>query len=49
LDKEFIMVIYKFCTNIKLTCTYNILQLKKILNFQKCHLLSKCLKKKSRS
>jgi hypothetical protein len=43
LDKEFTMVIYKVYTNIKLICTYNISQLKKILNFQKCRLLSKCL------
>jgi hypothetical protein len=45
LDKEFTMVIYKVCTNIKMICTHNIPQLKKILNFQKCHLLSKCLRK----
>jgi hypothetical protein len=45
LDKEFTLVIYKICTNINLTCTYNISQMKRILNFQKCHLLSKCLKK----
>jgi hypothetical protein len=40
------MVIYKVCTNINLTCTHNISQLKKILNFQKCSLLSKCLETK---
>jgi hypothetical protein len=45
LDKEFTVVIYRVCTNIKLTCTHNISKLKKILNFQKCYLLSKCLKK----
>jgi hypothetical protein len=45
LDKEYTMVIYKVCTNKKLTFTHNISQLKKILNFQKCHLLSKCLEK----
>jgi hypothetical protein len=45
LDKEFTMVIYKVCNNIKMTCTHNISQLKKILNFQKCHLPSKCLEK----
>jgi hypothetical protein len=44
MDKEFTLVIYKACTNIKITCTYNISQMKKILNFQKGHLLSKCLK-----
>jgi hypothetical protein len=38
------MVIYKVSTNIKMTCTHNISEMKKILNFQKCHLLSKCLK-----
>jgi hypothetical protein len=47
LDLEFNMVIYKVYTNIKMTCTHNIAQLKKILNFQKCHLLSKCLEKAS--
>jgi hypothetical protein len=40
------MVIYKVCTNTKLTCTHNISQLKKILNFQMCHLLRKCLEAK---
>jgi hypothetical protein len=45
LDKEFTMVIYMFCTIIKLTCTYNISQLKEILNFQKCYLLKKCMGK----
>jgi hypothetical protein len=45
LDKEFTMVIYKACTNTKLACIDNISQMKKILNFQKYHLLSKCLEK----
>jgi hypothetical protein len=40
------MVIYMVCTNINMTCTHNISQLKKILNFQMCHLLSKCLEAK---
>jgi hypothetical protein len=44
LDKEITMVIYKVCTNIKLTYTHNISKLKKILKFQKCYLLSKRLK-----
>jgi hypothetical protein len=43
LEKEFILMIYKACTNTKITCTHNISQMKKILNFQKCHLLSKCV------
>jgi hypothetical protein len=43
LDKEFTMVNYKAFINIQMTCTYNITQLKKILNFQKFYLLSKCL------
>jgi hypothetical protein len=38
------MVIYKVCTNIKMTCTHNISELKNILNFQKCYLLTKSLK-----
>jgi hypothetical protein len=46
LDKEFTLAIYKDCTNFKLTCTHNISKMKKILNFQKCHLLSKCLETK---
>jgi hypothetical protein len=45
LDKEFTVVFYKVCANVKLTCTDKISELKKILNFQKCHLLSKCLEK----
>jgi hypothetical protein len=45
LDKEFTMVIYKVCTKTKLTCIHNISKLMKILNFQKCRLLSKCLEK----
>jgi hypothetical protein len=45
LDKEFTMVIYKVCTNSKMTHTQNLSQLNKILNFQMCHLLSKCLVK----
>jgi hypothetical protein len=45
LDKEFTTVIYKVCPNITLTCTLNISKLKKILNFQKCYVLSKSLKK----
>jgi hypothetical protein len=45
LYKEFTMVIYKVCTNIKLTFTHNISQMKKKLNFQNFHLLSKCLEK----
>jgi hypothetical protein len=40
------MVIYKVCTNIELTYTHTISQVKKILTFQKCHLLSKCLEAK---
>jgi hypothetical protein len=40
------MVIYKVCNNIKLTCTHNISKMKKILYFQKCHLLSKSLEAK---
>jgi hypothetical protein len=45
LDKGFTMVIYKVCNNNKMIYTHNISQLKNILNFQKCRLLSKCLKK----
>jgi hypothetical protein len=44
LDKEFTMMIYKVCTNIKLTCTHNISKLKKIIKIQKCYLLRKRLK-----
>jgi hypothetical protein len=43
MDKVFTVVMYKVGTNIKLTCINNISQMKKIFNFQKCHLLSKCL------
>jgi hypothetical protein len=32
LEKGFIMVIYKVCTNIILTCTLNISKLKKVLS-----------------
>jgi hypothetical protein len=45
LDKKFTMVTYKVFTNIKITFTHNISRLKEVLNFQKCYLLSKCLKK----
>jgi hypothetical protein len=45
LDKEFTMVIYNVYSNIKLTCTEHFSKLKKILNFQNCHLLTKCLEK----
>jgi hypothetical protein len=38
------MMIYKVCTNIKLTCIHNISKLKKILKIQKCYLLRKRLK-----
>jgi hypothetical protein len=37
-------MIYKVCTNIKMTCTHNISKLKKILKFQKCYLLRKSLR-----
>jgi hypothetical protein len=46
LVKEFTMVIYEVFTNIKPTCIQNIKQLKKILKFQMCYLLSKCLEAK---
>jgi hypothetical protein len=44
LDKEFTVMIYKDCTNIKLTCTHNISKLKKILKIQKCYRLRKNLR-----
>jgi hypothetical protein len=44
-DKKFTMVIYKICTSIKLAFMNNNPKLKDILNFQKCYLLSKSLKK----
>jgi hypothetical protein len=44
LEKEFTVMIYKDCTNIKLTCTHNISKLKKILKIQKCYRLRKSLR-----
>jgi hypothetical protein len=44
LYKEFTMMIYKVCTNIKMTCTHNISKLKKILKIQMCYPVRKSLR-----
>jgi hypothetical protein len=43
LDKEFTQMMYTVWVNIPLTCTNNIPQMKKILDFQKCQQLSNWL------